>query len=660
MRTETGSREDRSRPRRLAVIALLAVVLAGSVWLGLRLNRLWRAATAVRTDLNSIESLASDGFGNLEPKEALGMLHETRADLQALHDAAGPFLWLAPRLGWVPRYGPDIEAAPTLLEIALDLTAAGEDIVEPLAPLLEQVADERSSGGTALVEEATARLADARPQMRAAQSAIRDARGAREELVVGALDPRLQGWVERVDRYLPLMEQGVRGALLAPELLGADGPRSYLMLVQNEDELRATGGFISGVVRANVEDGQLLGLKFEDCYAVDDFSEPYPEPPPPLREYMLADLWVFRDANWSPDFPTSAQAAIDLYTISRDVDPDGVIALDQRAIRLLVGALEPLEPEGYPEPITGGNVIRLARQAWAPGEEIDREWWRHRKDFMAGVLDAAIRRLEGGLDRERLLNTARAAFQALRQKHLLLYVEDEQAASLLKELGWDGAIEQPQGDYLTVVDTNVGFNKANGLVEQSLEYTVDLTDLSQPRATLLVRHAHPLDGWEGPCRQNPRYDATYRQMMERCYWDYLRVYVPGGTRLLDASPHRVSGEALLSGRPSPAEVEVRHVDSGHQVLATFLLVRPGQTLETRFRYALPGGTLQVQGEKRVYDLTVQKQPGTLAVPLQLRVLLPAGARVVESDPKPESAAGPEITYSLPLETDKVVTLTFNP
>jgi hypothetical protein len=204
----------------------------------------------------------------------------------------------------------------------------------------------------------------------------------------------------------------------------------------------------------------------------------------------------------------------------------------------------------------------------------------------------------------------------------------------------------------------VGFNKANGLVKERLTYTVDLSDRNRPQAALVVQHEHPLTDWPGPCDQRPRYDETYEQMMERCYWDYLRVYVPPGTELSDATPHAVSGQALLSGTPSPAEVTVQDVQTGHRVLGVLLLLRPGETLDTGFEYALPQRTLQSEGNACRYDLWVQKQPGTGAVALQVRILLPAGAVIKESDPQPDASLelGPE--YALTLETDQNISLIY--
>jgi len=647
-------RRSRTQLVRWAIIALLVIVTG---WLAFRLYRVWRAASALRGDVQAARALVGQGVQEADPREVASLVRAAREDVEALEAAAGPFLRLAPHMGWVPRYGPTIQAAPVLLDVAGDLTAAAEGIVEPLMPLVERV-EGGTSAETSIIQEATVTLARARPQLEAAMTAVQDAQSARESLDVEALHPRVRGWVAELDAYLPVMEEGVRAALLAPELLGAEGPRTYLVLVQNEDELRATGGFISGVSRLRVEGGQLEVTPFEDSYAVDDFSQPYPEPPEPLRELMLADLWVFRDSNWSPDFPTAAQKAIELFTISRDVTVDGVVALDQRAISLLLGPLGPLQVEGAAGPITGQNVLEVARRAWAPGDEADADWWRQRKDIMGQVLDAAMGRLEGGLNREQLVGLSRAAVKALGEKHVLVYLEDSEAAALVHELGWDGALAHPQGDYLMVVDHNVGFNKVNAVVEERLSYAVDLTDADRPRATLTIHHRHPVQGWRGPCSQKPRYGATYEDLIRRCYYDYVRVYAPPGADLLGATPHPVPGSIMLSGERLQGEVEVSQGEGGKTVLSTFLVLRPGERLETTFEYALPEGAIEETEDGWRYRLTVQKQPGTDARPVEVALKLPAGAEVVASDPPAAERARDVLTYAMDLATDRQLDVTW--
>jgi len=627
----------------------LTLVVGAVLLLGPWLTRLWTAASAVQADLQALEALVEAGGAQALTSEQAGpLLRATHRDLETLREVAGPLLWLSPHLGWLPQYGPDLQAAPALLDIAIELTAAGADTLEALAPLLHH------SGATEppLLSQTTAVLAVAHPRLFVARSAVERARQAREGLPNRPLSPRPQAWLEQLDRYLPVLERGLDGLLILPELLGSTGPRTYLLLVQNEDELRATGGFISGVAELTVADGHVLTLRFVDSYAVDDLSQPYPDPPAALREVMLADLWLFRDSNWSPDFPTTARAAIELYAIGQGVRADGVIALDQHAIRLLVAALEPLAVAGATEPVTGDNVIRLARQAWQPDEKLSAEWWTQRKAFMAAVLDAVARRLAQEPARADGLRLGQAMLQALEQKHVLLYLSEPATAVWAAAAGWDGRLLTSSGDYLMVVDSNVGFNKVNALVEESLEYAVDLTDPDRPRAILTVRHRHTLAQGESPCRQEPRYEDTYEKMMARCYWDYLRVYAPAGAQLLAATPHPIAGPELLSGAERPGWPTVERSELGHTVFATLLLLRPGEALETHFEYALPPTALSDVGDARAYTLAIQKQPGTNAIPVHVRILLPPGAAVITSDPPPSSLHTTSVEYSLLLERDR--------
>jgi hypothetical protein len=453
---------------------------------------------------------------------------------------------------------------------------------------------------------------------------------------------------------LPPLESEVRGALALPELLGTSEPRTYLILIQNEDELRPTGGFISGVARVTVREGQVVELIFEDSYAVDDFSQPYPDPPLPLREIMGADLWVFRDSNWSPDFPTSARAAVELYQLRDDAPIDGVLALDQQAVRLLVTALGPLKVEEYPEPVTGENVIQAIRESWAPSpdEGFTGEWWRHRKDFIGRLFTATVAKAQDESTEINLPGLGWAVLQALEERHLFIYLSDAGPASdALHEAGWDGALRESPGDYLMVVDANLGFNKANPYIAEALSYTVDLQDLDHPQAELVVEHRHMAAARAAACDHTTRYDLTYEQMMYRCYWDYVRVYVPEGSRLLEATRHPVPGELLVTGVGRTGDVEVLPGEPGKSAFATFLVLPPGEQVETRFAYDLSPGVIEQQGDAWRYSLYVQKQGGTDGHAVHVTLILPPAAEVISSDPTPIEQVGNTLLYELSLQTD---------
>jgi len=644
--------------RRRCTLALYSALLMGAcLLLGTRLVRVGMAAAAVQSDLAAMESLAAQGLQTAHAQDVVEQLHTAHVHLEALESTARPFLRVAPHLRWVPGYGADIAAAPLLVDVALEVTDTARQMASSLAPLWAEAGSPAVPEGTPAGEAFALTFTAARPDLLAARSAILDSQVRLARLEREQLSPSLQQQLVRLDELLALLERAVDGALVAPDALGAEGPLHYLILLQNEDELRPSGGFISGVAELTVAGGRVVSWRFQDSYAVDDLSRPYPEPPVPLQQTMLADLWLFRDANWSPDFPTSAEQAIALYAIGQGVEADGVLAIDQQGIRLLVEALGPLQVPGYPE-VSGDNVIQVARQAWAPQEGATDEWWLGRKEFMAALLEAGLRRVQTEPDRIDRLQLARSLVEALEEKHLLLYLRDAEAAATITASGWGGAQLASAGDYLMVVDANVGFNKANTVVQEQIEYVVDLGSARGPTAVLTIRHHHTLEARELPCRQEPRYGTTYQDLMARCYWDYLRVYVPAGSERVAATPQSIPGSELLSGQDWTERIDEGPPESGRDVWGTFLLVRPGEERLTRFEYLLPPSVVQAGAEGLVYTLVVQKQPGTQGLPLRVVIRPPRGMEMVSSVPAPRVEAGGDLKYDLSLETDRRVSVHF--
>lgn len=463
--------------------------------------------------------------------------------------------------------------------------------------------------------------------------------------------------VLRLDKYLHLLDTGVQGLLVAPYLLGADSPRTYLLLAQNENELRATGGFISSVALLRVTDGKIEDLDFRDSYAVDDLSKPHPSPPQALETYMLSQLWLFRDANWYPDFSATAQVARELYELDQGVSVDGVVAADMVAMESLVEVLGPIQLEGYDQEVSGANVIDLMREYWASpsGEGQTGDWWSHRKDFMGDLLDAMMTRLQtdtGSLDLAGLLSVVR---RGLEEKHVLIHVTDPVVSQMLADNGWDGAVQGGVGDFLMVVDTNMGFNKVNPNVENAVEYVVVLDDDGGPSARLSVTYHNTSGSDAEDCVQEAVYPPTYEEMMEGCYWDYLRVYVPEEAQLVQG-PDLTLPEGSLwaqeSGRAgTPLPTEVGPVEAGRNVFASFFVVAPSERREMVYRYELAESVLETRGSTTAYTLLVQKQPGTLAVPVRVEVELPPGSVVVSTSPEAALLTGARVTFETDLRTD---------
>jgi hypothetical protein len=648
-------------PRRVGAWLLVVGLTLLLVGLGCRVWRVWRVAQPLLERLDTVQALAADP-ATVDAATVGPMLQKMHAELVVLRDEVYPLLALASHLGWAPGVGPDLQALPPLLDVAVDLSSAGEAAMEGLTPLLRLREASEAGHGENLLPQAVHALADARPQLETAQALVEHAAQRRAEVDAAQLSAPLARLVETLDRALPLAQAAIEAGLMAPDVLGVSGPRTYLVVAQNSDELRPTGGFITGAGRVTVDDGDAVELLFHDSYFVDDFSKPYDEPPGPLYEYMLSELWVFRDANWSPDFPTSARKAAELYAYGKEVEFDGVIAFDQQGAARLIEALGPVVVEQWSEPITNENFVRMMRQAWAPSDEgVSPEWARTRKDFMGVLAQTVLERIRQQPETVDPFKVLRALWQVLQERHLLIHLEAPAAASWLRTQGWDGALRTAEGDYLMVVDANLGFNKVNPNIERVLEYQVALNTDGSAQAVLALNYQHTGQGNGSPCNHRATYGqgerVTYESLMDGCYWNYLRAYVPEGSHLRAASPHPTPAEYLLRGVAAAGEAEIQPSELGKAVFAQFFVVEYGQTLTTRFEYDLPGVARLNDGQWH-YTLLIQKQPGTGSTPVLLTLALPPGAQLLTALPPPRTIDKETLTFDLSLDTDIVVEVVY--
>jgi len=395
------------------------------------------------------------------------------------------------------------------------------------------------------------------------------------------------------------------------DLLGMNEPRTYLVLIQNNHEVRATGGFISALGRVTVENGTIAALDFQDSTRIMRDDVEYPWAPAPMRRYMGIELMLLRDANWSPDFPTTAQIVRSFYAQHNGIHVDGVVSIDLRAVELMVDALGPLTLEGLDEPLTGDSIIEQIQQFWAvpleTGETIESvglgRWWGQRKDFMPTIADAVLERVESGdVDYARL---AQAALMALDERAIQVWINELDVQEPFAALGWDGALRAAPGrDFLALVDSNLGYNKVDAVIERALEYRVEWPDSpEQPaQATATVTYSHPIELPDHRCDITPRYGTTYDDMTERCYFNYVRLYVPASSELI-----------AIEG-VDPDSITNRRGERKTRQFAGYFVLRPGEETTVTFTYRLPP-TLTPDN----YALSVQRQSGTLPLPFTANI-----------------------------------------
>lgn len=428
---------------------------------------------------------------------------------------------------------------------------------------------------------------------------------------------------------------GIAGYVLvsASGLLGFEAPQTWLIQAQNSDELRGSGGFISGIGTFRLERGRLTNLQLADSYAVDDFTKPYPPPPDPLMRYMLAGVWVPRDANWSPDFPTSARKAAELYNLSTGTAVQGVVAFDQAAVREILKVLGPVQVAGEDQAVSADQVEAYMQSAWGAGSTTSdfSGWYAHRKDFMAQLGKAIVERVLQTRDPGRLLQLIEEGLALIREGHLQVYSTDNRVQLWLNRLGLDGSLVPGEGDTLMLVDSNIGFNKMDGVMQRALAYQVDLRDPEHPAGRVTLAYANPVQQ-DVACVHQASYgeetgQISYQNMQERCYWDYWRLYFPAGTALASAQAEPVSGSMLLSKQDWLGQVETLRELPGLQTFAGLVVVPPNANRQVNLYLKLPKEVVKIRGEAGEYRLRMQKQAGLEQLLVSLEVLLPDGSHV---------------------------------
>ena len=600
-----ATRSVRPKWRVLLPLAVIAMLLFLIPWL-----RAYLALDRLQRDARALQALGADKLLSPSSGEADALVARAVGDFRDIRGSLGPLVYLLPALRWMPGYGGDLANAPALLEFGDQAIGAAQDtLVLGRAIVADMDADHSSqanAGATLLVtaQSQTAQVSSLRRKLVKVAEARRAIDGIR-------LSPAMRSAMDRVDLWLPLWQSGIQLLESAPALLGIDRQRHYLLIAQNSDELRATGGFISGVALLRVDRGQISVGEFQDSFAVDDLSKRHPEAPEPLIRYMFAWQWLFRDANWSPDLPTSARQLVRMYELDRGIKVDGVIAVNLNALPAILEAVGPISTAAGEEPVSGTNVVAKIKEYWTsplvPATPAD--WWYHRKDYVGDLLKAVMGRLMSGeFNRSRAVESIA---ELARTKDLWVYVEGSDGAASLV-VPQDGTLYHGTGDALMLVDSNVGFNKVDSNMQRSIDYTVQVEPSGSVRGTVVITYTNKSTASDAYCVHQPLYLGTYVDLQQGCYWNYVRVVVPPGSEL------------LLAGGVTDAKTDT--TEAGRIVFGGYLVIPRGATRQVRFTYRLPF-LLESQSD---YTVKLEKQPGVPAIETRVRMLVPEGWEVGSS------------------------------
>lgn len=375
-----------------------------------------------------------------------------------------------------------------------------------------------------------------------------------------------------------------------PQILGEPKEKKYLVLFQNDKELRPTGGFITAYAVFKLESGKPIVENSDDIYKLDERNKSKISPPKQFIDHLKVYNLHLRDSNFDPDFVDSMKRFEEMYNdISGTTKIDGIIAVDTH---VLVEAMKILGPiPAYGTNFTTDNdprcdcpsvIYELEEYAGRRVGYIRED----RKDIIGVLLYQIMQKALGVSPSQYWGKLFQMMLSEFEQKHILIYLHNEAAQKSLEALNYAGTMSSfSQGDYLHINDANLGGAKSNMFVKHAIKQNYEKGEGGVVVKTLTIDYKNPSEGSKG-CNLEAG-GLCLNGLMP----NWVRIYVPKGSE-------------LLSFEGSEDEVTVKE-EYNRTVFEGFLTIAPNSVSQIKLQYRLPSTI-----ESNTFPLFMQKQPGT--------------------------------------------------
>ena len=598
---EKVSNSDTSKKKYLKIakkvgLGLLIFVLVGGLFGALAGFTL---RSPVKATLESVNNLMTD-FQNKDLVSAKSSLEVVKADIKVLDSKYKLVGWtkIIPFLGGYTKDGQSVITASDSLVKAIDLTIialepysdllgfksdseqqldkTGDESIENriifMAETLDKISPELE-GITQELSKVGEEILSINPKRYPKKLAGKEVRSK-----IVSVQPALGESVQLFSQAKPLIK-------LLPTLLGNPDAKTYLLLFQNDAEIRATGGFLTAYAYLDMAQGKLKPGNSYDIYNLDARWASNLKAPDPIKKYLKESSWNLRNINMSPDFKVSMDQFLEIY---RDIPGtrqiDGIIAIDTS---VPVGFLDIIGPIG----VGGwGNFSSeidprcdCPQVVYALEEIADRPTYEIRLDRKAvlGPLMHSLMANAMGSPKHMWPELLNSLLTSIQEKHLLFYFLDEDSQKIAEDFNSAGRIKEFTGDYLHINDSNFGGAKTDMFLEREVEQEIEM-DGDKIIKTVTLSYSNPHKG------SNCNLEAG-QLCLNGTYKDWVRIYVPQGSELIS-----------VVGSEDEAETGE---ELGKTYFSAFFTMRPESSSKLVFKYQLPSLNTDA------YQLLIQKQPG---------------------------------------------------
>ncbi|MFA7685994.1 MAG: DUF4012 domain-containing protein, partial [Candidatus Gracilibacteria bacterium] len=376
-------------------------------------------------------------------------------------------------------------------------------------------------------------------------------------------------------------------------LLGDRYPHRYLILLQNNDEIRPTGGFIGSYIIVDMNDGYIEKMVVHDVYDLDGSYGGKIEPPAVIKDFT--QNLRLRDANYSPDFSVSAAKIKWIMQKEGGSGVDTVIAINQSLLKDFLEITGPVQVGKFGELNSENYNLLLSYiiegKVWGAKDP------KHILKVFIPAFKLAI------FKEENIGKITSKLYRAAQQKDILMWSGDADIQALFDATGLSGRVApNVEGeDYLSVINFSLGGTKSEKFIDEAISHDTKIDELGNIINEVTIKRTHTFTNdvyrsWKKildsyGIKEMP--DALIDILGRGDNRTTIRVYVPEGSTLIDAS----------------GTVETKYDgDLKKTYFWTKMEIKAGESKEITIKYKLPF-ILQLN-PIATYKLTVQKQPGS--------------------------------------------------
>lgn len=393
-------------------------------------------------------------------------------------------------------------------------------------------------------------------------------------------------------------------------IFALNNSEKYLVLFENNGELRPTGGFIGSVGELSVDKGSIKNFDIKDVYDLDGQLKAHLEPYYIVRRFLQPHLYL-RDSNFDPDFEKSASLSALLYNLESGKTVDGVISIDYSVLKSILHEIGPITLRDYDKTLDENNAFEFIQNSiesnFFPGSKQKKE-----------ILNAILREITLNLEKNKnnLYKIILLLPKLIQEKHILFAFPKNSIQSAFSSNGFsdnyhDGRKKDNNVlyDLIGVNEANIGVNKANAYIKRSVKYDVFLDNAITSRLTL-------------------DFDNEGEKNLD--YKTYIRVVVPSGSLLSKIKindqeqplTQAITDPKIYEDKnfKQPAGLEVDTNPVGENGAFGFIVnIAKGKNIKIELSYKNNSGTFATNTS---YDLLYFKQPGTDSYPFSLNINYP--------------------------------------